>query len=45
VSDFLLCREIAKIQLIGMNYGTQEIEHGLANDDKSVLWRILQLAF
>ncbi len=44
-SDFLLSREIANNQVIGMNYGAQEIESGLVNDDKSKLWLTLQLAF
>jgi hypothetical protein len=44
-SNFLLSHEITRNKVIGMNYGTQEIESDLVSDDKSKLWLTLQLAF
>ena len=44
-SDFLFSREIAKNQIIGMNYREQEFNNSLAKEEESRLWVSLKLVF
>ncbi len=43
--DFLLSHKIAQNQIIGVNYGEQDINNKLGAKQKSKLWLSLQLAF